>query len=106
MDLLAMYTPKNNAPLDAMAKLCGFPGKLGMDGSQVYAQYLQGKTADIQNYCETDVMNTYLMYCRYQKMRGGFTEKEYDAEIELVHATLHDLVPHAPHWQEYLNAWI
>ena len=106
MDLLAMYTPKNNAPLDAMAKLCGFPGKLGMDGSQVYAQYLQGKTADIQNYCETDVMNTYLMYCRYQKMRGGFTDKEYDAEIELVLSTLHDLVPHAPHWQEYLNAWV
>ena len=105
MDLLAMYTPKNNAPLDALAKLCGFPGKLGMDGSQVYAQFLEGKTADIQNYCETDVMNTYLMYCRYQKMRGGFTEHEYNNEIELVQATLHDLVPHAPHWQEYLNAW-
>ena len=36
MDLLAMYQPRGNAPLDAMAKLCGFPGKLGMDGSQVY----------------------------------------------------------------------
>jgi predicted PolB exonuclease-like 3'-5' exonuclease len=32
MDLLAKYTPKNNAPMDALAKLCGFPGKLGMDG--------------------------------------------------------------------------
>ena len=32
MDLLAMYQPRANAPLDAMAKLCGFPGKLGMDG--------------------------------------------------------------------------
>ena len=31
MDLLAMYQPRANAPLDAMAKLCGFPGKLGMD---------------------------------------------------------------------------
>ncbi|MDZ4125743.1 MAG: 3'-5' exonuclease, partial [Hydrogenophaga sp.] len=59
MDLLAMYSPKNNAPLDAMAKLCGFPGKLGMDGSQVYAQYLSGQTEDIRRYCETDVMNTY-----------------------------------------------
>ena len=37
MDLLAMYQPRANAPLDAMAKLCGFPGKLGMDGSAVYA---------------------------------------------------------------------
>ena len=41
MDLLAMYQPKNNAPLDAMAKLCGFPGKLGMDGSQVYPAFLR-----------------------------------------------------------------
>ena len=105
MDLLAMYTAKNNAPLDAMAKLCGFPGKLGMDGSQVYAQYLAGQTDDIQNYCETDVMNTYLMYCRYQKMRGGFTEKEYDTEIEFVQSTLGELTPHAPHWKEYLAAW-
>ena len=105
MDLLAMYTAKNNAPLDALAKLCGFPGKLGMDGSQVYAQYLAGQTDDIQNYCETDVMNTYLMYCRYQKMRGGFTEKEYDAEIEFVQSTLFELTPHAPHWKEYLAAW-
>jgi len=105
MDLLAMYTAKNNAPLDALAKLCGFPGKLGMDGSQVYAQYLAGQTNDIQNYCETDVMNTYLMYCRYQKMRGGFTEKEYDAEIEFVQSTLGELTPHTPHWHEYLAAW-
>ena len=43
MDLLAMYQPRANAPLDAMAKLCGFPGKLGMDGSQVYQAFLDGK---------------------------------------------------------------
>ena len=79
MDLLAMYQPKNNAPLDAMAKLCGFPGKLGMDGSQVYAAFLEGKLEDIRRYCETDVMNTYLLYCRFQKMRGGLTEQRVRA---------------------------
>src|SRR6185295_5940509 len=71
MDLLAMYQPKNNAPLDAMAKLGGFPGKRGMDGSQVYPAFLEGKLEDIRRYCETDVMNTYLLYCRFQKMRAG-----------------------------------
>ena len=29
-------------------------------------------------------MNTYLLYCRFQKMRGGFTEAEYEQEIALV----------------------
>ncbi len=105
MDLLALYQPKNNAPLDAMAKLCGFPGKLGMDGSQVYAAFQQGKLEDIRRYCETDVMNTYLLYCRYQKMRAGLTEAEYDQEIAMVKETLTALAPMEPHWQEYLQAW-
>ncbi|WP_439587079.1 3'-5' exonuclease [Hydrogenophaga sp.] len=106
MDLLAMYSPKNNAPLDAMAKLCGFPGKLGMDGSQVYSQYLAGQTEDIRRYCETDVMNTYLVYCRFQKMRGGLTEAEYEQEIAMVKETLGNLAPTESHWDEYLRAWV
>ena len=105
MDLLAMYQPRANAPLDAMAKLCGFPGKLGMDGSQVYQAFLDGKLEDIRRYCETDVMNTYLLYCRFQKMRGGFTEAEYEQEIAFVKETLAGLAPGEPHWQEYLAAW-
>ena len=105
MDLLALYQPKNNAPLDALAKLCGFPGKLGMDGSAVYPAYQEGKLDDIRRYCETDVMNTYLLYCRFQKMRGGLLEKEYLQEIALVRDTLGQLAQHEPHWQEYLQAW-
>jgi predicted PolB exonuclease-like 3'-5' exonuclease len=105
MDLLAMYQPRANAPLDAMAKLCGFPGKLGMDGSQVYTAYREGKLEDIRRYCETDVMNTYLLYCRFQKMRCGFTEAEYEQEIAFVKQSLGALAPDEPHWKEYLAAW-
>jgi predicted PolB exonuclease-like 3'-5' exonuclease len=100
-----MYQPKNNAPLDAMAKLCGFPGKLGMDGSQVYPAFLEGKLEEIRRYCETDVMNTYLLYCRFQKMRAGLTEAEYDQEIAMVKETLGNLAVAEPHWHEYLAAW-
>ena len=42
MDVLAMYQPRASAGLDAMARLCGFPGKLGMDGSEVHAAVQQG----------------------------------------------------------------
>lgn len=105
MDLLAMYQPRASAPLDAMAKLCGFPGKLGMDGSQVYASYLAGGLEDIRRYCETDVMNTWLLYCRFQKMRGGLTEAEYAQEEALARSTLQGLLPTEPHWADYLAAW-
>ena len=88
-----------------MAKLCGFPGKLGMDGSAVHGAYLDGRLEDIRRYCETDVMNTYLMYCRFQKMRGGLLEEEYAQEIDFVKSTLGELSGTEPHWLEYLAAW-
>ena len=50
MDLLALYQPKNNAPLDALSKLYGFPGKLGMDGAAVYPAYLAGQLDAIRRY--------------------------------------------------------
>ncbi|MEO5881889.1 MAG: 3'-5' exonuclease [Caldimonas sp.] len=103
MDLLALYQPRANAPLDAMAKLCGFPGKLGMDGSQVFGAYREGRTDEIRRYCETDVMNTYLLYCRFQQMRGGFSDLDYRREIAGVRELLAGL--DEPHWREYLGAW-
>ncbi len=103
MDLLAMYQPRGNAPLDAMARLCGFPGKLGMDGSQVYPAYLEGKTDDIRRYCETDAMNTYLLWCRFEKMRGRLDEAGYEREISGVRDAISALGE--AHWNEYLAAW-
>jgi 3'-5' exonuclease len=103
MDLLALYQPRANAPLDAMAKLCGLPGKLGMDGSQVYPAFLEGKLEEIRRYCETDVMNTWLLYCRFQKMRGGFTGAEHERELALARESL--TASDEPHWVEYLAAW-
>ena len=103
MDLLALYQARANAPLDAMARLCGFPGKLGMDGSQVFGAYKEGRIDEIRRYCETDVMNTYLLYCRFQQMRGGFSDVEYRREIAGVRETLGGL--DEPHWREYLGAW-
>ena len=103
MDHLAMYTGRANAPLDDLAKLCGFPGKMGVDGSQVWALYQEGRLAEIRDYCETDVVNTYLVYCRYQLMRGQLTQAAFEAEIDLVRRSLSEI--DAAHWREYLAAW-
>ena len=103
MDLLAMYQARANAPLDALAKLIGFPGKLGMDGGKVWDAWRAGEIAGISNYCETDVMNTYLVFLRFRLMRGEMSRAEYDAEIAFVRAELEKL--DKPHWREFLAAW-
>ena len=103
MDHLAMYTGRANAPLDDLAKLCGFPGKMGVDGSQVWSLYQEGRLQEIRDYCETDVVNTYLVHCRYQLLRGRLTRDAYDAEIALVRTSLQTI--DAPHWRDYLSMW-
>jgi hypothetical protein len=103
MDHLAMHTGRANAPLDDLAKLCGFPGKMGVDGSQVWTLYREGRLQEIRDYCETDVVNTYLVYCRYLRLRGQLTREAYDAEIALVRSSLQAL--DARHWREYLALW-
>jgi predicted PolB exonuclease-like 3'-5' exonuclease len=103
MDLLAMYQPRASVPLDELAKLCGFPGKLGMDGSAVWGAWQAGKIDEIRDYCETDVVNTYLVFLRYQLMRGAVSTTEYAAEIEVVRASL--IQAGQAHWREFLAAW-
>lgn len=103
MDLLAMYQPRASAPLDDLAKLCGFPGKLGMDGSKVWEAFQRGELAAIRAYCETDVVNTYLVYCRFQLMRGGFSQAEFLREIAFVQETL--AAETGEHWGEYLEGF-
>lgn len=103
MDLLALYTGRANAPLDELAKLCGFPGKLGVDGSQVWTLFQEGCLGQIRDYCETDVVNTYLVYCRFLLMRGVMSQAAYDEEMSLVRSSLAAL--DGQHWKEYLAAW-
>ena len=102
MDLLAMYQPRGAAPLDQLAKLIGFPGKLGMDGGAVWQAYQDGRLAEIRDYCETDVVNTYLVYCRFQQMRGLLSREEFAAECRQVRDSLAAI--DAPHWKKFLAA--
>jgi predicted PolB exonuclease-like 3'-5' exonuclease len=103
MDLLALYQPRANAPLDELAQLAGFPGKLGMDGSRVWDAYRRGDIASIRQYCETDVVNTFLVFLRFQLLRGLFTEEQCGEDCALVRDVLGR--SRATHWQQFLERW-
>jgi predicted PolB exonuclease-like 3'-5' exonuclease len=103
MDLLSLYQLRACAPLDELAQLIGLPGKLGFDGSQVWDAYAGGRLVDIRRYCETDVVNTYLVFLRFQQMREALTPEQHRSECELVRNTL--AASTEPHWKEFLAAW-
>ena len=104
MDQLALYQPRASVPLDELAKLMGFPGKLGMDGSQVWAAWQAGRAAEIRDYCETDAVNTYLVFTRFQQMRGELSAAAAASLRQQIRQQLAALP--APHWQAFVAAWL
>jgi hypothetical protein len=103
MDVLSGFQGRGRVRLDSMAQLLGLPGKLGMSGEQVWDTWLEGGIERIRNYCETDVLNTYLIYLRFELMRGRLGEAEHAAECERVRESLRAAC--RPHLAEFLAAW-
>ena len=103
MDVLAGFQNRAWAPLEEICRLLGLPGKLGMDGSQVHAAWARGEIAAIRDYCETDVANTYLVFLRFQLIRGALEPAAYEREVALLRDFL--AAQSAPHWKEFAAAW-
>ncbi|MEM7253618.1 MAG: 3'-5' exonuclease [Pseudomonadota bacterium] len=103
MDVIAGFQSRASAPLNEIALMLGLPGKMGMDGAQVWPAYLRGELEAIRNYCETDALNTYLIYLRWQQLRGGLTEAQCASECEVVKAALMD--SGVSHLTDFAAAW-
>jgi len=102
MDILAAYQNKAFAPLDEISTMLGFPGKMGMSGDKVWQEYQAGNIKGIRDYCETDVLNTYCVYLRFELMRGIISQNEYQHAIEQLRHHLAEQID-KPHLQEFLT---
>ncbi len=103
MDILSGFQGRGRASLSDMASLLGFPGKLGMKGAEVWDAYQRGELANIRAYCESDVLNTYLIFLRFELVRGNLSPTEHVAEVQRVRQFLCDST--ATHHREFLAAW-
>jgi predicted PolB exonuclease-like 3'-5' exonuclease len=79
-DVLSAFSSKGKATLHELCRVMGLPGKPdGMDASEVARYHRNGRIQDIADYCETDIVNTYRVWLRYELFRGKLTEKELEA---------------------------
>ncbi len=103
MDILSGFQGRGRASLQDIASLLGFPGKLGMNGADVWPAYLQGGLQRIRDYCETDVLNTYLIYLRFELVRGHLSAEQHVHELARVRKFLAEAG--AAHFKEFAAAW-
>jgi predicted PolB exonuclease-like 3'-5' exonuclease len=103
MDVLSGFQQRARVSLENVACLLGLPGKLGFSGAQVWGAYLAGNIDGIRRYCETDVLNTYLVYLRFELMRARLSPDRHAEEVERVRTLLRSA--REPHLAEFMRAW-
>ena len=77
MDILSRYNIRATVGLDDCGMAMGFPGKYGLSGEEVWPAYQEGRLQEIRQYCEVDVLITYLIMLRFEFMRGKLSRDEY-----------------------------
>lgn len=78
-DVLASFTTQGKCKLDELSRILGLPGKPdGVDGSKVAEYVATGRVQEVADYCETDVVNTYRVWLRYELMRGALTPDAFE----------------------------
>jgi predicted PolB exonuclease-like 3'-5' exonuclease len=90
-DVLSSFSSQAKATLHELCRVMGLPGKpAGMTGAEVEKYYWDGHIREIAEYCESDVLNTYRVWLRYELFRGRLSETEHQASetnlIEYVQA--------------------
>ena len=104
MDILAGYQPRAFSSLEEVAIMLGLPGKMGMSGARVWEYFQRGQVSDIRAYCETDALNTFLVYLQFERMRGLLDESAFSAEKQRLVEFLKTAEEN--HLQEFLSQWL
>ena len=91
--------------LDEVCRAFSLPGKLGTAGDDVKGMFAAGQVAAIRDYCETDVLNTYLLFLRWELLRGTTTPEAHAASLTELATYLDAESEQRPHLGEFLQAW-
>lgn len=76
-DMLTDHGAARSMSLDAVARLVGLPGKVGVDGSQVEGLWNAGQVDAVRNYCLADVAQTALVFLRFRLIQGLISPTQY-----------------------------
>lgn len=77
LDHISEFRAVGGLKLDHLCMVLNLPGKYDVSGDQVLDLYYQGLQDKIDEYCESDVLNTYWLFLKYELLRGKILVQDY-----------------------------
>lgn len=104
-DVLSSFSPRATMGLNDLCRVLGLPGKPdGVDGSKVAEYVRDGRIKEIADYCESDLVNTYRVWLRYELFRGAVTRDQFEASEADLSAYVAARVAERPHLRDLVAA--
>ncbi len=88
LEVFGHYGAVRGLKLDTVCAMAGVPGKYDVSGDQVLDLYYDGELDKIKEYCESDVLNTYILFLKYELLKGNLTIEDYREFLGLMSAKL------------------
>lgn len=76
-DLLESLTNGRGMKLDTLCSMVGLPGKYEVQGDEVMKLFYENKLEKIYEYCESDVLNTYMLFLKYELIKANVSDEDY-----------------------------
>jgi predicted PolB exonuclease-like 3'-5' exonuclease len=83
MDHIGEFGAVRGLKLDLLCSMIGIPGKYDVSGDQVLELYYKNELQKINEYCQSDVLNTYWLYLRYELLKGNLSKEDYLANLAI-----------------------
>ncbi len=105
LEVLSDYGASARVKLNEVCAVLGLPGKFGVEGGDVAGMIDNGNVQAVRDYCETDVLNTYLVYLRLMLHRGTLELEAHNRAVADVLALIKEHGEKRPHLKGFLEAW-
>lgn len=78
-DVLSSFGASKKVSLHELSRIMGLQGKPDeINGAEVETYFRAGKIQEIAAYCESDVVNTYRIWLRYELFRGNSSPAQFE----------------------------
>lgn len=90
MDHISEFGATRGLKLDVLCSLVGAPGKYDVSGDQVFELFYEGEIEKIKEYCESDVLNTYWLFLKYELLKGNIILEDFKRSLVTMSSLLKD----------------
>lgn len=77
MDHISEFGSARGLKLDLLCAALNLPGKYDIHGDQVLELFYENNLEKINEYCESDVLNTYWLFLKYELLRANLLKQDY-----------------------------